>query len=325
VGLFSAAPQQLLAATPGSGSVLIWILALALSVSIVLGMNGVLKWKSAQNGNLPIQPFRLMRDRGLRLQNVGIDNPSIKTKFPESLRKEYVSAKSSLFFHVFNVASEHDLARGRGNEAWRCVHKRFARLFVRGNLQFLSALSGNRSGPYRLHIGGNSPGIFGYKVDLIRSGGFHIYDDPRSLCSPHCFGSRFSYLDLALNFLEGANSREYTSNPDQNKGYVWGIFRTKETLEVAIRYTFGPLALYGGAFLLYFTCDHPRRLWRWIGSVIAIGLIAIGLGLLTLPRYWQDDCEEYHECQSFQHNSAIVPQKPLDSFLFLGYIKYIRS
>jgi hypothetical protein len=33
---------------------------------------------------------------------------------------------------------------------------------------------------------------------------------------------------------------------------------------------------------------------------------------LTMPRYWQDDCQEYRECQSFPHNSVIVPQKYLD-------------
>jgi len=164
----------------------------------------------------------------------------------------------------------------------------------------------------------NSAGSY----DLAREGFFRLPSDANQ--NPRSVGVHLR-LRLQSNSPQGKDGSDNPKQPNEKQTYIWGVFRTKETLEVALRYTFGPLALYGGAFLLYFTCDYPRRWWRWIGSVMAIGLIAIGLGALLLPRYWQDDCEEYHECQSFQHNSAIVPQKSLDSNDFLGYIKYIRS
>jgi hypothetical protein len=113
---------------------------------------------------------------------------------------------------------------------------------------------------------------------------------------------------LSRKFAEGKNGYHYAANAYKKQRYVWGVFGSKETAEIAFRYTLGPLALYGGAILLYFACGYQRRWRRWAFSIIGICLITAGLSALTLPRYWQDDCYEYRECQSFPHNAENVSQ-----------------
>lgn len=46
----------------------------------------------------------------------------------------------------------------------------------------------------------------------------------------------FSGLRLPLNLAKGANRYKDTAETDKEEGYVWGIFRTKETLEITIRF-----------------------------------------------------------------------------------------
>lgn len=77
---------------------------------------------------------------------------------------------------------------------------------------------------------------------------------------------------------------------------AWGIFSTKETAEIAFRYTLGPTALYGGSILFYYALGFVGRWRRRVFACLGCLLIAAGLGAITLPRYWQDDCHEYHEC-----------------------------
>jgi len=113
------------------------------------------------------------------------------------------------------------------------------------------------------------------------------------------FGGFLCGLSLSRKFAEGKNGYHYAANAYKKQRYVWGVFGSKETAEIAFRYTLGPLALYGGAILLYFACGYQRRWRRWAFSIIGICLITAGLSALTLPRYWQDDCYEYRECQSF--------------------------
>src|SRR5260370_28449125 len=115
-------------------------------------------------------------------------------------------------------------------------------------------------------------------------------------------GSVFGRFSLPLDLYESSDSSDYAQDSDEHESYVWGIFRSRETLEIALRFTLGPVALYGGAFLFYYACNHPGRYRRWILSTLAIGLIAAGLGAFLLPIYWQDACHHYHDCQTFQHN-----------------------
>jgi hypothetical protein len=113
---------------------------------------------------------------------------------------------------------------------------------------------------------------------------------------------------LLSNQNKSSDTYKYAAEAYKEQSYVWGIFRAKETLEIAVPYSLGPIALYVGAILLYFACNDPRRRRRWIGCAVAIVLSAAGLGAFFLPIYWQDACEKYNDCQSFQHISQIVPQ-----------------
>jgi len=129
---------------------------------------------------------------------------------------------------------------------------------------------------------------------------------------------------LTLQFKKRAERNADAHNPNSKEGYIWGIFRTKETAEIALRFSLGPIALYGGAILFYFACRHSGWKWR-LFSALGVVSIASGLGAFLLPIYWQDDCEEYNDCQSFQHNTENVPQKPIDFSELLYYSNYMAN
>ena len=137
--------------------------------------------------------------------------------------------------------------------------------------------------------------------------GFYV---PRCL---HFSQLALHQLGLLVDSQEGKNGSNDAAQSDKKQTYVWGVFRTKETAELAFRYILGPFALYGGSFLLYYACNRSRRSRRYVLGAIAIALIAAGLGAFFLPIYWHDDCNEYRDCQVFQHNSAIVPPKYIDN------------
>lgn len=72
---------------------------------------------------------------------------------------------------------------------------------------------------------------------------------------------------------------------------VWGIFRSRETAEIAFRFSLAPVAFWGGCLLLY----HARNRLLYVAALV---LMAAGLGAILLPIYWQDDCEEYRDCSA---------------------------
>ena len=121
------------------------------------------------------------------------------------------------------------------------------------------------------------------------------------------------FNDLGSNEDKGNHAHGNAAKADKKESYVWGIFRTKETLELGLRYSLGPIALYGGAIMLYFAGNKLRRWRMWVACACSIGLIAAGLGAFFLPVYWQDACDKYNDCQTFQHDVKIVPQKPIDT------------
>jgi hypothetical protein len=60
--------------------------------------------------------------------------------------------------------------------------------------------------------------------------------------SSGCIGCGFSGFGLSFEFAKRPESCQNAADTYQNQSYVWGIFRTKETLELALRFTRGPLA-----------------------------------------------------------------------------------
>jgi hypothetical protein len=112
---------------------------------------------------------------------------------------------------------------------------------------------------------------------------------------------------------KGENSSDNTTKANKKQTYVWGIFGTLEATEIVLRLILGPLALYGGAFLLYFAgSSNPLRI-RWGLGTLAIILIAAGLGAFFFPIYWQDNCKEYRDCQTFPHDAKLYPKNILTS------------
>lgn len=119
-------------------------------------------------------------------------------------------------------------------------------------------------------------------------------------------GLPFEYVSLPPNRSEGIYSRYNAKHTDENQQKIGQILRRNETTEIAWRVICGPIALYGGAVLLYFACDDPRRWKRWTLSAIAAALIAAGFAAFLLPVYWQPYCQQNKYCQLIQHNSAIA-------------------
>ena len=106
--------------------------------------------------------------------------------------------------------------------------------------------------------------------------------------------------NLAIDYNKGTRRCDYTKKTNNAQSYIWGIFRTKETLEIALRFSLGPIALYGGAVIFYFA--GRRSGWqRWLFGGVGGVLIGSGMGAFFLPIYWQDDCEEYGDCQGSPH------------------------
>jgi len=114
---------------------------------------------------------------------------------------------------------------------------------------------------------------------------------------------------LCLDEVQSAYGSDNTSKSDKEEGYVWGIFSSKQTCEIAMRLIFGPLAFYGGVIWLYRALSCVRRWRRRVQIGLSCILIASGLGAFLLPVYWQDASKKYDERQSFQHNYKIVQQK----------------
>jgi len=113
---------------------------------------------------------------------------------------------------------------------------------------------------------------------------------------------------LPINAYQRECRSSNAAQPNEEKAYIWKIFRTAESLEITLRLTLGPIALYGGAFLLYHACGRTKRRTRLTIGSMGIVFVAAGLGSFFLPVYWQDDCDEYDNRQSFQHNTENVPQ-----------------
>jgi hypothetical protein len=114
---------------------------------------------------------------------------------------------------------------------------------------------------------------------------------------------------LPTDYAQSAYSGYHTTQAHKKQGYVWGIFGTKETLKIALWCSMGPLALYGGSLLFNFVRGNHRRHRRFPLSALAVLLIAARFGAFLFPIYWHDACEEYRDCQSFPHYSAIVPRE----------------
>lgn len=79
---------------------------------------------------------------------------------------------------------------------------------------------------------------------------------------------------------------------------------------------FGLICLAGALFIL-----AVRRMNGWLALFCGFLLVVGSLVWLTGHTACKDYSNNNYR-QSFQHNSAIVPQKSLDSLLLLGYIKY---
>ncbi len=126
--------------------------------------------------------------------------------------------------------------------------------------------------------------------------------------------------DLCLNEAQGAYGSENTSKPNKEEGYVWGIFGSKQTCEIAMRLIFGPLAFYGGIIWHYRALGCLRRWRRRVQIGLSCILIGSGLGAFLFPVYWQDASEKYDKRQSSQHNYKIVPQIFLTSYDFRGTV-----
>jgi hypothetical protein len=114
---------------------------------------------------------------------------------------------------------------------------------------------------------------------------------------------------LLVDSFDGQESRNNTPESDKKQGYVWGVFGSKESAEIAFRFTLGPVAFYGGCVLFYFALDRKRRRKYWLG--VSLVLITAGLAALTMPRYWQD-AEEQNKYPIIQHDAENVSQKLVD-------------
>ena len=57
---------------------------------------------------------------------------------------------------------------------------------------------------------------------------------------------------------EGRKDAQQSHSAQTN---VWGIFRTKETLEITVGLSLGPIALNGGSILFYFATGCGGRKW----------------------------------------------------------------
>lgn len=125
------------------------------------------------------------------------------------------------------------------------------------------------------------------------------YPSPQSIVAGGDLTPHFSNLGFDLSQSQYSGYDAEKSN--ESESYIWGVFSSKESAEIAFRYTLGPLALYGGAFLLYYASGLSIRRRRWILSTVSVGMIAVGMGAITMPRYWQDACHKYNECQSLEH------------------------
>ena len=96
--------------------------------------------------------------------------------------------------------------------------------------------------------------------------------------------------------------------------------RKNQMIEIVCRMVLGAILLSLGCWLAGRIDDGNRDRSRLLYGM-SILLVVAGLGAFFLPVYWQT-CEHGEYRQSFQHNSAIVPHKSLDSIYLLGYIKY---
>jgi IS1 family transposase len=139
---------------------------------------------------------------------------------------------------------------------------------------------------------------------VARRRGVSADDDLRPLRSNKGTNAVFGGLRLPLKLLESAEGYKNTRQSYRKQSYIWGVFGTKETLEIAIRFSFGPIAFWGGCILFYRARNRPM-------CVLAVGLMAAGLGIILLPIYWQDNCKDYGDCQYLQHDEKNVSQKLL--------------
>jgi len=77
----------------------------------------------------------------------------------------------------------------------------------------------------------------------------------------------------------------------------------------------GGRCVWAGCFIVY-----KRDGWRGLDIGIVLGEIGTLIFLTGIDRH----CQKCENSQPFQHNSTIVPQKPIDIFYLLGYIYYSR-
>ncbi len=104
----------------------------------------------------------------------------------------------------------------------------------------------------------------------------------------------YKNASLALNSPQGPNRHPYSNDTCTQQSNGGHIFRSKQSREIAIRITFGPMFLFIGCLLIYHV-DGRRaywRLWRCLLWLIGPLFVGIGLGAFVLPVYWNDGCEE---------------------------------
>ena len=262
-----------------------------------------------------------MQDSGIGLQYIVIPNPSIKVRHSKAASKEALFARTSLreYFDLRASALPDGSFRCRWKQERRVLHLPLSSLFIWRDKQFLTfgspqigAICGlNFCGGFSLipcnkyiHTGSNflyvhdNPSAFGAdKGSGIQKGIFCGNSSNGSLIfhfsrlEGHLHGLSLHPFNLLFDSTQSKESDENSTQPRKEKGYVWGVFSSKESAEIAFRYTLGPIALYGGSFLLYRALDYRRRWRRWLFSCLGTILIAGGFGAITMPRYWQDACE----------------------------------
>jgi IS1 family transposase len=158
--------------------------------------------------------------------------------------------------------------------------------------------------------------IYGTPIEPRWSGGrikiFHISLDgyPSPLTRDNGITLLLDGSKRSPRVLESKYSKQ--NQPDGRE-----IFRRKQSREIAWRLTCGPVALWLGCLLVYHVDFKRSRGWRRIGlcllDVLGTILIAVGLGAFFLPVYWEDE-EEQHKHKPLFHSGEIVTQKHLTSY-----------
>ena len=112
---------------------------------------------------------------------------------------------------------------------------------------------------------------------------------------------------LSADFFQGEDGNPDAEYPCEEQSDIRKILRRKQTTEITVRVTLGPIILGVGCFLLYY-----NRLTGWRGRLLDglyLLMIGSGWGALCLPVYWQAECK--NEQRDGFHNGINVSQKHL--------------